>query len=73
MAHRWINAAMGTGLAIAALAAVLAVMPAPSACACGEARPGSAAWHWDDMTPMERGQYVVTGRVPFDAQTGERL
>lgn len=44
----------------------------PSACACGEVYEGTAAFHWDEMSTLERARYYITGYVPFDAK-GERI
>ncbi|MEM6306593.1 MAG: hypothetical protein AAF701_01245 [Pseudomonadota bacterium] len=58
-------------VAVCGIALVYLVSTAPSACACGESRPGKASWHWDDMTILERTRYKITGYVPFE-QNGQR-
>lgn len=52
------------GLAIAATTAVfLAALPSP-ACACGVGEPGSARWHWDEMSRLEKAGYTLFGTMP---------
>jgi len=50
------------GVAVVTLVAgMLATLPTP-ACACG--KPGSARWHWDEMTRLERAGYALFGIMP---------
>ncbi len=58
-------------LALTVATGSLVLGSAPSACACGEVYEGTAAFHWDEMTMIDRLRYRIDGYVPFD-ETGER-
>ncbi len=50
-------------VAVAALVAVMLAALRTPACACG-GKPGSARWHWHEMSRLERAGYNLFGMMP---------
>ena len=63
----------GLSLSTLTLAGAIFLSFAGPTCACGGTVPGTAKYHWNEMSLFDKVRFQVTGHVPFDSVTGARL